>query len=444
MTNLVSKWNYPTTVRFGAGRIKELPEVLKEAGISNPLFVTDPGLAKLPVTASTLKLLADAGVPHGVFSDVKPNPVESNLYAGIEVYKAGRHDGVVAFGGGSALDLGKLIAFQAHQARPVWEFEDIGDWWTRADGSKIAPIVAVPTTAGTGSEVGRAGVLTHEASHTKKVIFHPKMMPVIVIADAELTAGMPPFITAGTGMDALAHCLEAYCAPGYHPMADGIALEGMRLSFENLPKAFADGTDLEARAHMMSAAAMGATAFQKGLGAIHSLSHPIGALYDTHHGMTNAVFMPYVLAFNRAAIEERIARAAAYLGIAGGFDGFADAVLALRKELKVPHTVVHQGLRAGRGPQGPDRRDGDRRSDRRRQPGQADQGSGAVASRRRDRRQALSRLSRAARSGDGAGRFALRATGAAAGRARKNLCRYGSSYSGNNTHIILQVDRFHR
>ncbi|KAB2856437.1 MAG: iron-containing alcohol dehydrogenase, partial [Bauldia sp.] len=230
MTNLVSKWNYPTTVRFGAGRIKELPEVLKEAGISNPLFVTDPGLAKLPVTASTLKLLADAGVPHGVFSDVKPNPVESNLYAGIEVYKAGGHDGVVAFGGGSALDLGKLIAFQAHQTRPVWDFEDIGDWWTRADGTKIAPIVAVPTTAGTGSEVGRAGVLTHEASHTKKVIFHPKMMPVIVIADAELTAGMPPFITAGTGMDALAHCLEAYCAPGYHPMADGIALEGMRLS----------------------------------------------------------------------------------------------------------------------------------------------------------------------------------------------------------------------
>ncbi len=339
MTNLVSKWNYPTTVRFGAGRIAELPQVLAEAGIKNPLFVTDPGLAKLPVTASTLKLLADAGIPHGVFSEVKPNPVESNLHAGIEVYKAGNHDGVVAFGGGSALDLGKLIAFQAHQARPVWDFEDIGDWWTRADASKIAPIVAVPTTAGTGSEVGRAGVLTHEASHTKKVIFHPKMMPVIVIADAELTAGMPPFITAGTGMDALAHCLEAYCAPGYHPMADGIALEGMRLSFAYLPRAFANGADLEARAHMMSAAAMGATAFQKGLGAIHSLSHPIGALYDTHHGMTNAVFMPYVLAFNRAAIEERITRAAAYLGIAGGFDGFADAVLKLRAELKVPHTL---------------------------------------------------------------------------------------------------------
>ena len=339
MTNLVSKWNYPTTVRFGAGRIKELPEVLRDVGISNPLFVTDPGLAKLPVVASTLKLLADAGVSHGVFSDVKPNPVESNLYAGVEVFKAGNHDGIIAFGGGSALDLGKLIAFQAHQSRPVWDFEDIGDWWTRADASKIAPIIAVPTTAGTGSEVGRAGVLTHEASHTKKVIFHPKMMPAVVIADAELTAGMPPFITAGTGMDALAHCLEAYCAPGYHPMADGIALEGMRLSFENLPKVFANGADLTARAHMMSAAAMGATAFQKGLGAIHSLSHPIGALYDTHHGMTNAVFMPYVLAFNRSAIEERITRAAAYIGIAGGFDGFANAVLDLRKTLNVPHTL---------------------------------------------------------------------------------------------------------
>ena len=265
--------------------------------------------------------------------------MESNLVAGIEVFKAGKHDGVIAFGGGSALDLGKLIAFQAGQTRPVWDFEDIGDWWTRANADAIVPIVAVPTTAGTGSEVGRAGVITHEATHTKKVIFHPKMLPAIVIADPELTTGMPAFITAGTGMDALAHCLEAYCAPGYHPMADGIAVEGIRLVFENLPKAYANGNDLVARAHMMSAAAMGATAFQKGLGAIHSLSHPIGALYDTHHGMTNAVFMPYVLAFNRAAIEERIVRLAAYCGIDGGFDGFAKAIIKLRKELNVPHTL---------------------------------------------------------------------------------------------------------
>jgi alcohol dehydrogenase class IV len=346
MTTLVSKWNFPTTVRFGAGRIAELPEALAATGIRNPLFVTDPGLAKLPVVASTLKILDDAKVPHGVFSDVKANPVESNLTAGIEVFKRGGHDGVIAFGGGSALDLGKLIAFQAGQTRPVWDFEDVGDWWTRADADAIAPIIAVPTTAGTGSEVGRAGVITHEASHTKKVIFHPKMLPAIVIADPQLTTGMPAFITVGTGMDALAHCLEAYCAPGYHPMADGIGVEGVRLVFENLPKVFANGNDLVARAHMMSAAAMGATAFQKGLGAIHSLSHPIGALYDTHHGMTNAVFMPYVLAFNRSAIEQKIERLAAYCGIAGGFDGFAKAVLDLRKQLKVPNTLPEfiQGL----------------------------------------------------------------------------------------------------
>lgn len=339
MTTQTANWSFPTAIRFGAGRIKELPEAISKAGMKNPLFVTDPGLAKLPVTESTLKLLADAQIAHGVFSDVKPNPVESNLHAGIELFKKGGHDGVIAFGGGSALDLGKLIAFQAGQTRPIWDFEDIGDWWTRADADAIAPIIAVPTTAGTGSEVGRAGVLTNEATHTKKVIFHPKMLPVTVIADPELTVGMPPFITAGTGMDALAHCLEAYCAPGYHPMADGIAAEGVRLALENLPKAYANGSDIEARANMMSAAAMGATAFQKGLGAIHSLSHPIGALYDTHHGMTNAVFMPHVMAFNRTAIEDKIERLAAYCGISGGFDGFLAHVNALCGELKVPKSL---------------------------------------------------------------------------------------------------------
>jgi alcohol dehydrogenase class IV len=308
-------------------------------GIKRPLFVTDPGLAKLPVVAKTLGLLDAAKVPYGVFSDVKPNPVESNLVAGIAAFKKGRHDGVIAFGGGSALDLGKLIAFQAGQKRPVWDFEDVGDWWTRADADAIAPIVAVPTTAGTGSEVGRAAVITNEATHTKKVIFHPRMLPAIVIADPELTVGMPPFITAGTGMDALAHCLEAYCAPGYHPMADGVAVEGIRLVLENLPTAYGNGKDIAARANMMAAAAMGATAFQKGLGAIHSLSHPIGALYDTHHGMTNAVFMPYVLAFNRDAIEERITRLAAYCGVRGGYDGFFKAIMKLRKDVGAPHAL---------------------------------------------------------------------------------------------------------
>ena len=334
-----ARWNYPTTVRFGAGRVSELAEAAQSAGMKKPLFVTDPGLAKMAIAANALKVLTDAGMKPGLFHDVQPNPVESNVYAGLEVLRKGRHDGVIAFGGGSALDAAKVIAFMAGQTRPMWDFEDVGDWWTRADPKGILPIVAVPTTAGTGSEVGRAGVITQEATTTKKVIFHPKMMPAIVIADPELTVGMPPFITAGTGMDALAHCLEAYCAPGYHPMADGIAIEGMRLVFENLPKVFANGRDIEARGHMMSAAAMGATAFQKGLGAIHSLSHPIGAIYHTHHGMTNAVFMPYVLAFNRPAVEVRLARAAAYIGIKGGFDGFTKAVMKLRKDLKVPHAL---------------------------------------------------------------------------------------------------------
>ncbi len=339
-----ANWNYPTAIRFGAGRIAELPEACRAAGITKPLFVTDAGLAKLAITTSAVALLEDAGLNPGFFSDVQPNPVEANLTAGIAAYRAGGHDGVVAFGGGSGLDVAKLIAFMAGQTRPVWDFEDIGDWWTRANADGIAPVVAVPTTAGTGSEVGRAAVLTDTSTHTKKIIFHPKMMPKIVICDPELTVGMPPAITAGTGMDALAHCLEAYCAVGYHPMAEGIAVEGIRLVFTYLPRAVADGTDIEARANMMAAAAMGATAFQKGLGVVHSLSHPVGALYNTHHGMTNGVFMPYVLAFNRPAVEDKIARLAAWLGIDGGFDGFQAALLDLRERCGVPHTLKGLGV----------------------------------------------------------------------------------------------------
>jgi alcohol dehydrogenase len=344
MTAPTANWSYPTSIRFGVGRIKELAEACRAAGISRPLLVTDAGLAKFPITQRAMELLKEAGLPAAMFSDVQPNPVDSNVEAGIASFRAGGHDGVVAFGGGSGLDTGKVIAFMAGQTRPLWDFEDIGDWWTRADADKIAPVVAVPTTAGTGSEVGRAGVITQEATHTKKVIFHPKMMPKVVICDPELTAGMPPAITMGTGMDALAHCLEAYCAPSYHPMAEGIAVEGMRLIFANLPKAVANGQDLEARAHMMSAAAMGATAFQKGLGAIHALSHPVGALYHTHHGTTNAVFMPYVLVFNRPAIEAKIERLAGYLGIPGGFDGFLAAVLDLRKKTGVPNDLKGLGV----------------------------------------------------------------------------------------------------
>jgi alcohol dehydrogenase class IV len=344
MSAPTANWSYPTAVRFGPGRIKELADACRASGITRPLLVTDAGLAKLPITEKALGLLKDAGIPVALFSDVQSNPLESNVEAGIAVYRSGGHDGVVAFGGGSGLDTGKVIAFMAGQTRPLWDFEDIGDWWTRADPDKIAPVVAVPTTAGTGSEVGRAGVVTQESTHTKKVIFHPKMMPRVVICDPELTVGMPSSITMGTGMDALAHCLEAYCAPSYHPIAEGIAVEGMRLIFVNLPKAVADGTDLEARAHMMSAAAMGAAAFQKGLGAIHALSHPVGALYNTHHGTTNGVFMPYVLVFNRPAIEDKIERLAGYLGIPGGFDGFLKAVLELRKTTGVPHDLKGLGV----------------------------------------------------------------------------------------------------
>ena len=336
---LVGNWNYPTSVKFGAGRISELGQAVKSAGMKKPLLVTDPVLAKLPITARALEVLEADGVAAKVFSEVKPNPVASNVEAGVAVYRAGGHDGVIAFGGGSGLDAGKVIAFMAGQKRPMWDFEDIGDWWTRADPAGIAPIVAVPTTAGTGSEVGRAGVITDEASHTKKVIFHPLMMPKVTICDPELTVGMPKTITVGTGMDALAHCLEAYCGPFYHPMADGIAVEGIRLVKESLPRAAANGQDLEARANMMSAAAMGATAFQKALGAIHALSHPVGAMYDTHHGMTNAVFMPYVLVFNRPAIEDKIRRLAAYLGFKPEFGAFLDWILELRETTGVPHTL---------------------------------------------------------------------------------------------------------
>lgn len=338
--NLVGNWNYPTSVRFGAGRIAELGAAVTSAGMARPLLVTDPRLAELPPVKRALDVLGGAGVPAAVFCDVKPNPVAANVEAGLAALRAGRHDGVIALGGGSALDAGKVIAFMSGQTRTLWDFEDVGDWWTRADPKGILPIVAVPTTAGTGSEVGRAGVITDAATHTKKVIFHPRMMPAITICDPELTVGMPPAITAGTGMDALAHCLEAYCGPFYHPLADGIAVEGIRLIKDNLARACRDGRDLEARAHMMSAAAMGATAFQKALGAIHALSHPVGALYDTHHGLTNAVFMPYVLSFNRPAIEDRIARLAAYLCLAPTFEAFLGWVLALRAEIGVPHTLA--------------------------------------------------------------------------------------------------------
>ncbi|SOH92254.1 4-hydroxybutyrate dehydrogenase/hypothetical protein [Monaibacterium marinum] len=342
--SISANWSYPTAIRFGAGRISEIAEACAAAGIKKPLLVTDKGLANLPITTQTRDLMDAAGLGRAMFAEVDPNPTEVNAEAGVAAYRAGDHDGVIAFGGGSGLDLGKVIAFMAGQTRPLWDFEDIGDWWTRADADTIAPIVAVPTTAGTGSEVGRASVITNSLTHEKKIIFHPKLLPAVVICDPALTVGMPPMITAGTGMDAFAHCLEAFCSPHYHPMSQGIALEGMRLVKENLPKVFKDGTDIDARAHMMSAAAMGATAFQKGLGAIHALSHPIGAVHHTHHGTTNAVVMQPVLRFNRAAIEDRLALAASYLGIEGGYEGFYAFVGELNASLGIPANLTEMGI----------------------------------------------------------------------------------------------------
>ena len=339
-----ANWSYPTAIRFGAGRIKEIADACAASGIRKPLLVTDRGLANLPITQETLDMMEAAGMGRALFADVDPNPNEENLAGGIEAFKSGGHDGVIAFGGGSGLDLAKMVAFMAGQTRSVWDFEDIGDWWTRADADAIFPNVAVPTTAGTGSEVGRASVLTNSESHEKKIIFHPKVLPSVVICDPELTVGMPAAITAGTGMDAFAHCLEAFCSPHYHPMSQGIALEGMRLVKENLPKAYETPNGLEARAHMMSAAMMGATAFQKGLGAIHSISHPIGAHYNTHHGTTNAVVMQAVLNFNRPAIEDRLAMASAYLGIEGGFDGFYAFVGDLNARLGIPASLAELGV----------------------------------------------------------------------------------------------------
>ncbi len=346
---LEGNWSYPTAVRFGAGRIGELAEACKALGMTRPLLVTDPGLAALPMVADATAAIAAAGIETAVFAEVRGNPVGQNVEDGVEAYRAGGHDGVIAFGGGSALDAGKAVALMIGQERPIWDFEDVGDNWTRANADAIAAIVAVPTTSGTGSEVGRASVITNEATHEKKIIFHPRMLPGVVIADPVLTTGLPPHLTAATGMDALAHNLEAYCAPTYHPMAEGIAVEGMRLVKDWLPTAVRDGSNLEARAHMLAAASMGSTAFQKGLGAIHSLSHPLGALYDTHHGLTNAVVMPYVLAFNRAAIEDKLIRLARWLGLAdASFDGFQAWILDLRREIGIAHTLAEIGVDGAR------------------------------------------------------------------------------------------------
>ncbi|WP_299752486.1 iron-containing alcohol dehydrogenase [uncultured Boseongicola sp.] len=341
---LTGNWSYPTAIRFGAGRIAEIGGACMAAGITRPLLITDRGLATMDITARTLDFLEAEAFGRAMFSRVDANPTDMNVNDGLQVYREGGFDGVIAFGGGSGLDLAKTIAFMAGQTRPLWDFEDVGDWWTRADPAGIHPIVAVPTTAGTGSEVGRASIITNTELREKKIIFHPKMLPSVVICDPELTVGMPQFITAGTGLDAFAHCVEAYSSPLYHPMSQGIALEGMKLVIDNLARAYADGGDIDARANLMSAAAMGATAFQKGLGAIHAISHPVGAVHHTHHGTTNAVCMPEVLKFNADAIRTRFDLAAGYLGIEGGFEGFRAFVDEFNDSFGIPKTLTDLGV----------------------------------------------------------------------------------------------------
>ncbi len=334
-----ANWNYPTAVRAGAGRASELPAVCRELHMHAPLLVTDPGLAGLPMVDNVVTACQQAGLAIAVFSDIKPNPTGTNVDNGIAAYRAGNHDGVIAFGGGSGLDAGKAIAVAANQTCSLWDLEDVGDNWLNADAEKIPPIIGVPTTAGTGSEVGRASVIVNEVEHKKAIIFHPKMLPACVILDPGLTVGLPAGLTAATGMDALSHNLEAFCSPVYHPMAEGIAIEGIRMIKEHLPTAVADGANIEARMHMIVASSMGATAFQRGLGAMHALAHPLGAIYDAHHGMLNAILMPYVLKANYPVIKKPIARLARYLDLAPDFDAFLDWVLSMREDIGIHHAL---------------------------------------------------------------------------------------------------------
>ena len=330
-------WNYPTNIWFGEKRINEIQKACESLNIRKPLIVTDPGILKTNIIE---KINTSLNVKANIFSDVQSNPTGKNVELGVLNFNSKSHDGVIAVGGGSGMDVGKGIAFMAGQERALWDFEDIGDYWTRANSEVIKPIIAVPTTAGTGSETGRAGVYTNEETKEKKIIFHPKMLPSIVILDPELTLPLPKSLTAFTGMDALAHCLESYCSNFFHPFSQGIALEGMFIIKNNLINAYQDGSNIEARGNMLAASSMGSIAFQKGLGAIHSLSHPIGAIYNTHHGLTNAVFMPYVLKRNKKVIEEKIISLSRYLNLEEQtFDGFMSWVLYLRKELSIPHTL---------------------------------------------------------------------------------------------------------
>ena len=343
--NLSGTWNYPTAIAAGDGVIVQLPDCCKQLGVLRPLLVTDPGLAMLPMIKAALEACRNAGIASGLFSNIKGNPTSRNVVDGVSAFTTGGHDGIIAFGGGSAIDAAKAIALMVGQQRPLWDFVDTGDNWQLADEAAIATIIAVPTTAGTGSEVGRVALITDEERQVKRIVFHPKLLPAMVILDPQLTVGLPPAITAATGMDALSHNLEALCSPSYHPMAEGIAIEGIRLVSEYLPRAVDNGSDITARMQMITASSMGATAFQKGLGAMHALAHPLGALYDAHHGLLNAVLMPYVLLVNRSAVGDKLERSARYLNLPNpGFASFLDWVLRLRERIAIPHSLHDLGI----------------------------------------------------------------------------------------------------
>jgi len=349
LNQFTANWHYPTAIRAGIGRIQELPAICQELAMSSPLLITDPGLADLAMVQDALLNCQQVGLRCGLFSQIKANPTGNNVSDGVRAFKRGEHDGVIAFGGGSALDAGKAVALMVGQELPIWDFEDVGDNWLNVLTEGMAPVIAVPTTSGTGSEVGRASVITDSDNHIKRIIFHPNMLPAIVILDPQLSVGLPAKLTAATGMDALSHALEAYCANSYHPMAEGIALEAIRLIKDYLPRAVKDGNDLEARAQMMTASTMGSTAFQRGLGGMHALAHPIGALFDSHHGLLNAILMPYVLKANRSAIEVKLIRLSRYLELEdAGFESFLNWVLKLRLQLGIPHTLSTIGIDAGR------------------------------------------------------------------------------------------------
>lgn len=338
---LTANWGMPTRILVGPDRLNELTDLCMELGFRSPLVVTDSGLAALPMVTGAVEALRAGGLRTGLFSEVAGNPDAGMVDAGVAVYRAGGHDSVIALGGGSGLDVGKAIAFMAGQTRPIWDFEDIGDDWRRADADAIAPVIAVPTTAGTGSEVGRAAVISNPQEHRKVIVFHPRMLPVAVILDPKVTTALPAPITAATGLDAFIHCFEAYCAPGFHPMCDGIALEGMRLVAGALPAAYRDGSNLDARTRMLAAASMGAVAFQKGLGGVHAISHAVGALYNTHHGLTNAVVLPYVMMHNRDSIADRLKPVAQAVGLEDtSYEAVLAWVLAFRQELGIPHTLA--------------------------------------------------------------------------------------------------------